>query len=125
MKIKMWPDKDVRVKKIKIDNTPTLILRPVKRSRIPVAVLWIHGGGFITGMKEMVYMSRAVGLVKKYGVTVYSPGYRLAWQKPYPAAVGDCFRVLEYMIRQKDTIMVGGESAGGGLAVAVCSKEIQ
>ena len=120
MKIKMWPDKDVRVKKIKIDNTPTLILRPVKRSRIPVAVLWIHGGGFITGMKEMVYMSRAVGLVKKYGVTVYSPGYRLAWQKPYPAAVGDCSRVLEYMIRQKDTIMVGGESAGGGLAAAVC-----
>ena len=36
---------------------------------------WIHGGGYITGMKEMVYMSRAMNLVKKYGVTVYSPGY--------------------------------------------------
>ena len=66
MKIKMWPDKDVRVKKIKIDNTPTLILRPVKRSRIPVAVLWIHGGGFITGMKEMVYYSRGADILRKY-----------------------------------------------------------
>ncbi len=27
-------------------------------------VLWIHGGGYITGMPEMVYMSRAKNLVK-------------------------------------------------------------
>ena len=28
-------------------------------------VLWIHGGGYITGMPEIVYMSRAKNLVKK------------------------------------------------------------
>ena len=120
MKIKLWPDKDIRVQKSRIGRVPTLILRPANRSSIPVSVLWIHGGGFITGMKEMVYMSRAVDLVRKYGVTVYSPGYRLAWRRPYPAAVDDCYQVLEYMSRQGDTLMVGGESAGGGLAAAVC-----
>ena len=120
MKIKLRPDKDVRVQKIRICRVPTLILRPANRHSIPVSILWIHGGGYITGMKEMVYMSRAVDLVRKYGVTVYSPGYRLAWIKPYPAAVDDCYQVLEYMSKKKDTIMVGGESAGGGLAVAVC-----
>jgi len=70
-------------------------------------------------MKEMVYMSRAADLVKKYGVTVYSPGYRLAWMKPYPAAVDDCYQVLEYMKDKSEILMVGGESAGGGLAAAV------
>ena len=120
MKIKLWPDKDIRVQKSRIGRVPTLILRPANRSSIPVSVLWIHGGGFITGMKEMVYMSRAVDLVRKYGVTVYSPGYRLAWRRPYPAAVDDCYQVLEFMSRQGDTLMVGGESAGGGLAAAVC-----
>lgn len=120
MKIKLWPDKDIRVQKSRIGRVPTLILRPANRSSIPVSVLWIHGGGFITGMKEMVYMSRAVDLVRKYGVTVYSPGYRLAWRRPYPAAVDDCYQVLEYMSRQGDMLMVGGESAGGGLAAAVC-----
>lgn len=120
MKIKLWPDVDISVKKIRVGRVPVLILRPASRSSIPVSVLWIHGGGYITGMKEMVYMSRAFNLVKKYGITVYSPGYRLAWQKPYPAAVDDCYQVLEYMNSRLETIMVGGESAGGGLAAAVC-----
>ena len=120
MKIMLRPDKDVSVQKTRIGRVPTLILRPATRPSIPVSILWIHGGGYILGMKEMVYMTRGVDLVKKYGVTVYSPGYRLAWQKPYPAAVDDCYRVLEYMSKQAETLMVGGESAGGGLAVAVC-----
>ena len=120
MSIKLRPDKDISVQKIRIGRVPTLVLQPVDRPPVPVSVLWIHGGGYILGMKEMVYMSRAVELVKKYGVTVYSPGYRLAWQKPYPAALNDCCSVLEYMSGQHETVMVGGESAGGGLAVAVC-----
>ena len=119
MKIKLRPDKNIHVHKIRIGRVPTLVLCPANRPSIPVSILWIHGGGYFTGMKEMVYMSRAMDLVKKYGVTVYSPGYRLAWKKPYPAAVDDCYQVLEYMSKREDTLMVGGESAGGGLAVAV------
>ena len=125
MYIKLRPDGDITVQKERIGGVPVLILRPAKTDRVPAAVLWIHGGGYIFGMKEMVYMSRAADLVKKFGVTVFSPGYRLAWQKPYPAAVNDCFRVLEYIDRERpalgaDRVMVGGESAGGGLAAAVC-----
>ena len=120
MKYQLKPDASIRVEKRRIGRVPTLILRPAQTAPIRVGVLWIHGGGFMTGMKEMVYMSRAMNLVKKYGVTVYSPGYRLAWLKPYPAAVDDCYQVLEYMSQQGDTLMVGGESAGGGLCAAVC-----
>ena len=120
MKIRLRPDSSLRAARIRIGRVPVLVLHPAGRPSIPISVLWIHGGGFITGMKEMVYMSRAADLVKKYGVTVYSPGYRLAWRKPYPAAVKDCYQVLKYMAGREETIMVGGESAGGGLAAAVC-----
>ena len=127
MPFRLWPDKDLRVESIRIGNVPTLILRPAKTKPVSVGVLWIHGGGFILGMKEMAYMGRAADLVKKYGVTVLSPGYRLAWQSPYPAASDDCFTVLQYMEENKcglgfDRIMVGGESAGGGLCAAVCMR---
>ncbi len=120
MKIKLTPDQDIHVQKIRVGHVPVLVLTPANRPSVDIGLLWIHGGGYITGMKEMVHMSRAVDLVRKYGVTVYSPGYRLAWQKPYPAAVEDCDQVLEYVAGKEETVMVGGESAGGGLAVAVC-----
>lgn len=125
MKIRLWPDEDMSVQKLKIGGVPTLILKPAKREPTRVGLLWIHGGGYITGMKEMVYMSRAADLLKQYGVTVFSPGYRLTWLHPYPAAVNDCYAVLQYMDEHRtelgfDRIIVGGESAGGGLCAAVC-----
>ncbi len=125
MRISLRPDGDMSVQKQQIGGVPALILKPKAIRPARAGLLWIHGGGYITGMKEMVYMSRAVDILKRYSVTVFSPGYRLAWLHPYPAAVNDCFKVLEYMDKHRaelglDRIMVGGESAGGGLCAAVC-----
>ena len=125
MRICLRPDDRMAVQKKRIGGVPTLILKPKAVEPARVGLLWIHGGGYITGMKEMVYMSRAADLLKQYGVTVFSPGYRLAWLHPYPAAVDDCFAVLQYMDEHRtelgfDRIIVGGESAGGGLCAAVC-----
>jgi len=107
-----------------------LILRPVscrrEASRTP-GILWIHGGGYAVGMASMVYMSRALPLVKKYGAVVISPEYRLAGEAPYPAALDDCYAALRYLKENAeslgcnpDQIMVGGESAGGGLTASLC-----
>lgn len=104
-----------------------LILRPAEAAGRSPGILWIHGGGYTTGMAEMVYMSRALPLVKKYGAVVIAPEYTLAGKAPYPAALEDCCAALRYL---KDhagelgvddgRLMVGGESAGGGLCAAVC-----
>ena len=135
--IRLWPDREVQVLKTRAGRVPLLVVRPKKPADRAHGVLWIHGGGYILGLKEMVYMSRAMDLVKHFGAVVVSPGYRLAWQKPYPAAIKDCYAALRYMADHAEEwgidperIMVGGESAGGGLAAAVCMlardrKEIQ
>ena len=124
---KLWPDEDIQVHKARVAGVPLLILHPQHPKRNAPGVLWIHGGGYILGMKEMVYMSRAMDLVKNYGAVIVSPGYRLAWLKPYPAALHDCYAALKFMSKNADRlgidpakIMVGGESAGGGLTAAVC-----
>ena len=127
----MKPDNELSVKKIKIPTAEgsicALVLSPKKPVQNAPGLLWLHGGGYIAGMKEMVHMSRAVDLVKRYGAVVVSPGYRLAFQKPFPAAVNDCYSALLYVKEhakelgiRSDQIMVGGESAGGGLCAAVC-----
>lgn len=129
----MKPCPGIRVRKIYIPSgvrrIPALVLSPEERSAPAAGVLWIHGGGYISGMKEMVYISRAVELVKSFGAVVVSPGYRLAPFSPYPAAIDDCYAALLYMKEhaaelwvREDQLMVGGESAGGGLCAAVCIK---
>lgn len=129
----MKPDRDIAVRKIKIEmhgrKIPALVLSRAaienRKEKAP-GILWLHGGGYILGMKEMVHMGRAADLVKEYGAVVVSPGYRLAFQAPYPAAINDCYDALLYVkshaeelgIRD-DQIMIGGESAGGGLCAAL------
>lgn len=126
--------KDYRVEKKKIQSSggemDLLILKPTtnaKSKEKTPGILWIHGGGYATGMAGMIYMSRALNLVKKYGAVVVTPEYRLAGKYPYPAALEDCYAALLYMKEHGDELgcnpnqlMVGGESAGGGLTVALC-----
>jgi acetyl esterase/lipase len=105
-----------------------MIVRPQKynEEKLP-GVLWLHGGGYLLGFPEMVFMSRARDLVAKCGAVVISPAYRLSIQEPYPAAIKDSYKALMYMKNhadelgiRSDQIMVGGESAGGGLTAALC-----
>ena len=128
----MRPDREINCISVRIPRRdgkiiPALVLLPKARRKNAPGILWIHGGGYIAGMKEMVHMSRAVDLVKKYGAVVLSPGYRLALTAPYPAAVNDCYDALLYLKNHvkvlginPNQIMVGGESAGGGLCAALC-----
>ena len=125
---RMKPDPEIQIRETRVKNIPILILQPKNGGEEPTpALLWIHGGGYFLGMKEMVYLSRAKDLVKKFGVTVISPDYRLALKSPYPAALIDCYYTLLFMKQyakalriDPERIMVGGESAGGGLAAAIC-----
>lgn len=129
----MLPDREICVRTLRIPTAhgsiPALLLSPRTAPVNAAGVLWLHGGGYAVGMKEMVHMSRAVGLVKRFGAVVLAPGYRLSLQAPYPAALDDCYAALLYLKKhaaalgvRPDQLMVGGESAGGGLCAAVCIR---
>ncbi len=133
MRKKFTPDKDIVVEKRFIPSErhriPILILKRKDQAKEAPGVLWIHGGGYATGMKEMVYMGRGESLAKKFGAVVISVGYRLSPFHPYPAGFNDCYAALLYIKEhahelgiKENQIMVGGESAGGGLCAAVCMK---
>ena len=105
-----------------------LILRPLAMSdkHVP-GVLWVHGGGYQSGSAKDIFATRALSLVVKFGAVLVAPDYRLSKKHPYPAALHDCWAALLYLKEhaeelgvREDQIMVGGESAGGGMAVALC-----
>ncbi len=105
-----------------------LILRPLERSEKPApGVLWVHGGGYQSGSAKDIFVTRALSLVVKFGAVLVAPDYRLSKRHPYPAALHDCWAALLYLKEhaeelgvRPDQIMVGGESAGGGMAAALC-----
>ena len=97
----MLPDREICVRTLRIPpargSIPALLLSPRTAPADANGVLWLHGGGYAVGMKEMVHMSRAVGLVKRFGAVVLAPGYRLSLLAPYPAALDDCYAALLYL----------------------------
>ena len=97
----MKPDPGIHVQTVRIPTenggVSALLLSPLAAPKNAAGILWLHGGAYIAGMKEMVHASRAVDLAKKFGVAVLSPGYRLALKAPYPAAIDDCYAALLYL----------------------------
>ena len=63
------------------------VLEPKECAGPVPGILWIHGGGYITGGNYMVHVSCGKMLAERYGAVVVSPEYRLAGEAPYPAAL--------------------------------------
>ena len=109
-----------------------LILHPEKQGKPVPGILWLHGGGYVTGMASMVWYTMGSKLAKHFGCVLLAPNYRLALRHPYPAALEDSYAALQYLYDHaedlgvdRNRIIVGGESAGGGLAAAVsiCARD--
>lgn len=87
-------------------------------------MLWLHGGGMAMGLPEQD--ARYLKLLTECGCTAVCPDYRLSTAKPYPAALDDCMAALVWaashqaLLGGDGRIFVGGSSAGGGLAAALC-----
>lgn len=89
------------------------------------ALLWIHGGGFLMGSPAQDD-AMATTFARELGMTVVAPSYRLAPEHPFPAAMDDLYATLrwlhanaEAMRVRADRIVIGGASAGGGLAAGL------
>ncbi|MGM7678617.1 alpha/beta hydrolase [Microbacterium sp. A94] len=85
------------------------------------AVLYLHGGGYSIG-SIAAYRDHCARLSVTTGVPVLSVGYRLAPEHPYPAALDDARLAYDWLLGQgisADRIVVSGDSAGGGLSLAL------
>ncbi|KAH8984792.1 alpha beta-hydrolase [Lactarius hatsudake] len=90
-------------------------------------LLWAHGGGYYFGsINQERYMIQRYA--RKIHGRVFAPNYRLAPQYPFPCGLQDLLASYLFLIEpppgaahrpvQPSHIVVGGDSAGGGLALA-------
>jgi acetyl esterase/lipase len=91
------------------------------QARADAALLYLHGGGYAIG-SAAGHRHVAGGLGAAAGIVAYSLDYRLAPEHPYPAAVDDAVAAYSALLAQgiaPERIVVAGDSAGGGLTLAL------
>ena len=84
-------------------------------------VYYLHGGGYVIG-SVATHRVLAYNLSKASGVRVLSIDYRLAPEHPFPAGLEDAVAGYKWLLEsgiEPEHIVIAGDSAGGGLAVAI------
>lgn len=94
------------------------------RSRHTPAIVFFHGGGWISGSIE-THNRVCRKMARVTGYPLVSVDYRLAPENPFPAGLRDCYAVLRWVSGSAaglgvvpDQTIVMGDSAGGNLAAA-------
>jgi acetyl esterase/lipase len=84
-------------------------------------VLYLHGGGYVIGSVAS-YRAFAGRVSRAAQARVLLVNYRLAPEHPFPAAVDDVVAACRWLARQPGglaRVVVAGDSAGGGLSLAL------
>ncbi len=95
----------------------------VKDARPDKAILQLHGGAYRRSLADngVTYRRAAVQYANLSGAGVLTVDYRVAPEHPYPAALEDSVLAYKWLLEQgyePEHIIIAGDSAGGGLALA-------
>jgi len=87
-------------------------------------LIFFHGGGYCSG-SILSHRRMVAEAGRAAGTRTLAVGYRLAPEHPFPAALDDALTVWRYVQNQgvaAKHIAIGGDSAGGGLTVALINR---
>ncbi|UQU62099.1 alpha/beta hydrolase [Couchioplanes caeruleus] len=104
-----------------LGGRPALVVEPDGGPRAGT-ILYFHGGSFVFGSPRTA-LSLTANLVVRTGLRAYSLDYRLAPEHPFPAAVEDAVAAYRALLdggADPTTVVLAGDSAGGGLTVTTC-----
>lgn len=94
-----------------------------KESDSPWVILQMHGGGYVNALKNNYRTMAGLYAEVGKGADVLTIDYRVAPEHPYPAALTDAYDAYRWLLEkayEPRHIIFAGDSAGGGLAMALC-----
>ena len=89
---------------------------------VGTVLLYLHGGGFLLGGLES-HADACSGWCAATGIDVVAIAYRLAPEHQHPAQLDDVQAAFALLHAQGLRVIVGGDSAGGNLAAALCLRQ--
>src|SRR5690348_11240602 len=112
--------RDIRQKPVELGGVPGLEVT-IQGNAAKNVILYFHSGVYVIGTAAAT-VPLVGDLIRRTGTRAITLEYRLAPEHPYPAAVEDARAAYEGLLAQgiaPGQIALAGESAGGGLAVAL------
>ncbi|MBN2236837.1 MAG: alpha/beta hydrolase [Bacteroidales bacterium] len=112
--------KTIHAEKVKVNAIEAEWIIPENALEHKV-LLYIHGGGFISG-SALTHRMHVAKFAKGSQLKSLVFNYRLAPENPFPAALDDCVEVYSWLLQQNykpENIVVGGESAGATLTLSL------
>ncbi len=114
------PAADVRVEATTVGGIAGFWLRPAN-AQPGARILYLHGGGYMLGSAK-AFTSFVGQIAARVGADAFVPDYRLAPEHPFPAAIDDVVAAYRGLVADgTERIVVVGDSAGGGLTLALLS----
>lgn len=109
------------VEKSEIGGVPVQVVTPRKLLSEDRAGIYLHGGAYVLGAP---FTKIPAVLASELGMRVYCVDYRLAPENPFPAGLEDALAVFRSLLARfgPGRLVVFGDSAGGGLALATLLK---
>ena len=108
---------------IEMENFSMKLLSLKENPNQDHVILQLHGGGYMGAVRNAYYVFAGLYNEVSKGMSVLTIDYRVAPENPYPAALEDAVSAYQWLLDQgwfAEDIIVAGDSAGGGLAMALC-----
>lgn len=111
------------MEEISMENFTMELLTRKEGGRGDYIILQLHGGGYIGAMRNAYRTFAGLYSEVSRGMGVLTIDYRVAPENPYPAALEDAVAAYDWLLAQgwkEKQILLAGDSAGGGLELALC-----
>jgi acetyl esterase/lipase len=112
------PPRSVTMQPVQAGGVPAEWMEP--RTANDRVILYLHGGGYVI-CSPATHRGLTGQLARDLPARVLSVDYRLAPENPFPAALEDALAAYRWLLAQgipAGSIALGGDSAGGGLALS-------
>lgn len=115
--------KEYNLSKYEVENRPVYVMEPKEGATNDLVIMYVHGGSYVADL-EKEHWKTCGDIINQLGCTIILPDYPLTPKYTYKDTINMMEALYKKVIQQVEpsNLVVMGDSAGGGLALALVEK---
>ena len=115
--------KEYNLSKYEVENRPVYVMKPKDGVTNDLVIMYVHGGSYVADL-EKEHWKTCGDIINQLGCTIILPDYPLTPKYNYKDTINMMESLYKKVIQQVEpsNFVVMGDSAGGGLALALVEK---